>query len=149
MPVGRGVGNRMPSIDDLMRNHVSLEVECIDRLYLNGYVPKLQTGGQLVSFLREHLGQPIPSPVLLGELTRRFVKNVKDFVEEQGIAFIKFAHGERKDDVAKDLRRRSEVRDGVVFVGVAQEKARTFSGTKRKKKGYVGFDYSREKSVLR
>ena len=137
----------MPNIDELIREHVTLEVECIDRLYLNGYVPKLQTGGQLVTFLMEHLKQPIPSPALLGQLTGRFVASVKKYVEEKQIPLIKFAHGERKDDIANDLRRKSEVEDGVVFVGVAQEKALAFSAKKKEKKGYVGFDYSRGKSV--
>ena len=137
----------MPSIDELIREHVTLEVECIDRLYLNGYVPKLQTGGQLVTFLMEHLKQPIPSPALLGQLTGRFVASIKKYVEEKQIPLIKFAHGERKDDIANDLRRKSEVEDGVVFVGVAQEKALAFSAKKKEKKGYVGFDYSRGKSV--
>jgi hypothetical protein len=35
--------------------HVSLDVECLDRIYLNGYVPNLQVGGQVVSFMTAHL----------------------------------------------------------------------------------------------
>jgi len=137
----------MTNINELIRDHVTLEIECIDRLYLNGYVPTLQTGGQLVTFLMEHLNQPIPSPALLGKITQRFVQNVKSFVEEQKIPLIKFAHGERKDDIANDLRRKSEVQDGVVFVGVAQEKACAFSAKKKDQKGYVGFEYNRGKAV--
>jgi|GEM_PF-4440014 hypothetical protein len=49
----------MASIDELIREHVTLEVECIDRLYLIGYVPQLQTGGQLVNFLMNHLQQTV------------------------------------------------------------------------------------------
>jgi len=29
---------------------VTLEVECLDRIYLNAYVPNLQVGGQVVRF---------------------------------------------------------------------------------------------------
>jgi hypothetical protein len=41
-----------------------LEVECLDRIYLNAYVLILQVGGQIVGFLTEHLGNPVPSPAL-------------------------------------------------------------------------------------
>ena len=53
-----------PNIADIIRHHVSLEVRCIDRLYLHAYMPKLQTSGGLCYFLRDYLGNPIPSPAL-------------------------------------------------------------------------------------
>ena len=55
-----------PNIADIIRHHVSLEVRCIDRLYLNGYVPKLQSTGQLCAFLCDHLGNQIASPAAFG-----------------------------------------------------------------------------------
>lgn len=137
----------MPNIDELLRDHVTLEVECMDRIYLNGYVPKLQTGGQLVTFMLERLGKPIPSPSLLGKITQGFVGAVKQFAADNGIPLIKFEHKQRKDDIANELRAKRSVRDQVVFIGVAQEKARAFSGRKRDKTGFVGFDYQRDKSV--
>ena len=51
------------NINEVLEGHVSLEVHCADRLLLNAYVPKLQVGGQVVTFLTEHLGFPVPSPV--------------------------------------------------------------------------------------
>lgn len=137
----------MPNINDLLRDHVTLEVECLDRIYLNGYVPKLQTGGQLVRFMIERLGKPIPSPSLLGKITQGFVAAVKQFAQDNEIPLLKFEHKQRKDDIANELRAKRSVRDRVVFIGVAQEKAKTFSGRKREKKGYVGFDYQQDKSV--
>jgi hypothetical protein len=137
----------MPKINDLLRDHVTLEVECIDRLYLNGYIPNLQTGGQLVRFLMKGQGQPIPSPALLGKITQGFAASVKKFAEDNGAPLVKFKHGQRKDDIAKELRAKRPVKDEVVFIGVAQEKARTFSVRKREKNGYVLFDYERNKSV--
>lgn len=62
----------MPNVVQFIRDHVSLEVECVDRLYLNGYIPTLQTPGQLVWFLTRHRGHPIPSPKLLGDITQQF-----------------------------------------------------------------------------
>jgi hypothetical protein len=137
----------MANINDLLRDHVSLEVECIDRLYLNGYVSKLQTGGSLVRFLTDHLGQPIPSPVLLGQMTQRFVRAVKEFAQRKGIPIVKFKHDDRKDDIANEIRRKRRVRGGVVFIGVAQERAIAFVGHRNKTKGYVGFEYRRDKTV--
>ena len=32
----------MPNVETLLRDHVTLQVDCVDRLYLNGYVPSLQ-----------------------------------------------------------------------------------------------------------
>jgi hypothetical protein len=55
-----------PTVGEILADHVSLEVSCVDRIYVNGYVPKLQTSGQLVYFLSEHLGNPLASPALPG-----------------------------------------------------------------------------------
>lgn len=32
----------VPNIAELIKDHVTLEVDCVDRLYLNAYIPKLQ-----------------------------------------------------------------------------------------------------------
>ncbi|MFC1836795.1 hypothetical protein ACFL2Q_19075 [Thermodesulfobacteriota bacterium] len=100
-----------------------------------------------MKFLMHGRGHAIPPPALLGKITEGFRAAVKEFASDNGISVVKFEHGQRKDDIAKDLRARRPVTDEVVFVGVAQEKARTFSGRKRTKKGYVGFDYQQDKSV--
>ena len=34
----------MTTVAELLEGHVTLEVECVDRLYLNGHVPALATG---------------------------------------------------------------------------------------------------------
>ena len=47
------------SLPELLDGHVGLDVACLDRIYLNGYVPNLQVGGQVVTFLTEHLGYPV------------------------------------------------------------------------------------------
>lgn len=43
------------NINDVLDGHVSLEVECVDRLYLNAYVPNLQVGGQVVAFFTQRV----------------------------------------------------------------------------------------------
>src|SRR5881275_2283704 len=109
----------MANIAEILDGHVTLEVECVDRLYLNGYVPALATPGGLVSFLQDHLGKPIPSPAVLGQISSRFRDAVRAFAEARSIPLLTFVHGERKDDRANQLRRERPVRDEVVFIGVA------------------------------
>jgi len=134
-----------PNIYSIMRDHVSLTVSCIDRLYLHAYVPRLQTSGQLCYFLREHLGHPIPSPALFRPLHDRFVDSVASFAEREGIPLIHFQSGQRKDDVLVPYRQRFARREGVVLIGVAQEKMRSFKASKhRALKGGVRFDFSRQ-----
>jgi len=60
------------NINDVLEGHVSLDLDCVDRIDMNAYVPKLQVSGQVVTFLTEHLGFPIPSPVLLEKIGNRF-----------------------------------------------------------------------------
>jgi hypothetical protein len=133
----------MPNIPELLSGHVTLEVECLDRLYLNGYIGPLATSGGLVTFMREQLGKPIPSPVVLGQVTERFREAVKALAERQQIPIYQFAHGERKDDVANQIRQQRGVQDGIVFIGVAQEKAQAFQG----KKINGQFEFTRDKTV--
>jgi hypothetical protein len=64
-------GSMMPNIADIIRHHVSLEVRCIDRLYLHAYMPKLQTSGGLCYFLRDYLGNPIPSSAMITAPSQR------------------------------------------------------------------------------
>ncbi len=61
----------MPNVAEVIRGHVTLAVECVDRLYLNAYVPGLQRGPGVVAFLRQR-GQVIASPALFGEITNIF-----------------------------------------------------------------------------
>jgi hypothetical protein len=134
-----------PNIETIIRDHVTLTVDCIDRLYLNGYVPRLQTSGQLCWFLREHLGNPIPSPALFRPIHDRFTGQVAALAAEQGIPLVHFERGQRKDDVAAEYRARFTAAEGVVFIGVAQERASAFKARKLSgPQGGVAFDFSRQ-----
>ena len=134
----------MPNINDLLGDHVTLEVECLDRIYLNGYIPIMQLPGQLISFLVGHRKQKIPSPALLHQMTQKFVQDVKEYAEENEIPIVHFEHRQRKDDVAAQMWQKHPVKDGVVFIGIAQEKAYAFKGRKKDQKGHIGFEYSRQ-----
>jgi hypothetical protein len=121
------------SVAELVEGHVALEVESLDRIYLNGYVPNLQVGGQVVSFLVDHLGNPVPSPALFAKIGERFRAEVKDFAEAYDLPLIRFTRGDRKIEVVRPLlvKAERERRAGVVAVGVAQEFQNVFAGYKR------------------
>jgi hypothetical protein len=134
-----------PNIEPIIRDHVSLTTACIDRRDLNGYVPTLQTAGQRCWFLREHRGNPIPSPALFRPLHARFVGAVAAFADAHTIPVVHFERGHRKADVAAQQRARFTAAEGVVFSGVAQEKASAFKARKLVgSAGGVRFDFSRQ-----
>ena len=130
-------------INEILKDHVTLDIECIDRIYLNGYVPNLQTGGQLVRFLR-HRGYEIPSPAILSQMTTAYKAAVEAFACENGIPLFHFERGVRKDDVAAEYRKRQGEQEGVVFIGIAQERAYAYKARKRVAGKRVFFDYSRQ-----
>jgi hypothetical protein len=119
-----------PSVATILRDHVSLSSSCIDRLYLNGYAPKLQSSGQVCAFLCDHLGNRIPSPAAIRPLHDRFVQAVVTFAGQHQVPVVPFERGQRKDDVAAQHRARFHAAEGVVFIGVAQERQWSFKGTK-------------------
>jgi hypothetical protein len=119
------------SVADVISRHVKLEVEGIDRLYLNVYQPRLQSDKQVAAFFRYHRGQAVPSSALMGEMTRGFLRQVDDFVENQKLPVVTFKKGERKDEIAAEYRARFSQKEGIVFVGKAQEKAAVFRTEKR------------------
>jgi hypothetical protein len=82
-------------INDVLDGHVSLEIDWVDRLYLNAYVPNLQVSGQVVTFLTEHLGFPIPSPALLERIGNRFRREVKAFASERHIPILTLKEPDR------------------------------------------------------
>jgi hypothetical protein len=86
----------MANIPELLDGHVTLEVECPKRLYLNGYIGGLATPGGLVTFMPMQLGKRIPSPVVLGHVSEKFREAVKEQAELQQIPIYQFRHKERK-----------------------------------------------------
>jgi len=116
----------MPNIDAIIHQHVSLEVRCIDRVYLHAYMPKLQTSGGLCYFLHDYLGHPVPSPALLKPRHDRFVAAVQTFASDRHVPFVSFDRVDSKDALVAPYRARFTAREGVVVVGVAQEKMRSF-----------------------
>jgi hypothetical protein len=80
---------RVVTVNDVLDGHVVLDIECLDRIYLNAYVPILQTSSQAVAFLSGHLGFPFPSPVLFRQIGDRFRRAVVSFSEANEIPWVR------------------------------------------------------------
>jgi len=118
------------TISSLLSEHVSLRVRSVDRVFLAGYVPALQSDGLLVRFLNQRAGGTIPSPALLGKIGRAYVDDVNAFARTREIPVVRFTKDMVKEDVARPRMLDAE-RDGwsgVVMLGVAQEKAFAWRG---------------------
>ncbi len=121
------------TVNDVLDGHVGLDVECLDRIYLNGYVPNLQVGGQVVSFMTAHLGNPIPSPAIMEKIGTAFRTAVDRFAADNHIPVVRFGKHDRKIDVMRPyLARQARTgRSGVAAIGVAQEFQNVFASAKR------------------
>jgi len=128
------------SVCEVLRDHVVLESESIDRMYLNVYVPQLQRVGGVVWYLRGHLGQRFASTVTVAPKTDAFVRSIERFVADAEIDLVSFAKHERKDDITREYLQRFDADEGVLYVGRAQEKAWVVR-TERRRCARTGMTY--------
>ena len=121
------------TVNDALDGHVGLDVECLDRIYLNGYVPNLQVAGQVVSFMTAHLGNPIPSPAIMEKIGTAFRKAVDRFAADNKIPVVRFGKDDRKIEVMRPyLARQARTgRSGVAAIGTAQEFQNVFASVQR------------------
>jgi len=120
------------SAADVLADHVVWELECIDRMYLNLYVPKLMFANGIAYFFRDHRGQPFVSSALMDPMTKDFVRSIHRFIGDHGVDLVHFRKGERKDDIAHRYLAGHDGGEGVLFVGRAQEKTNVFRTQKRR-----------------
>ena len=116
---------------EVLDGHVSLEVESIDRMYLNLYVPQLQRELGVVGFFKQR-GFTFASGAVMQPITTAFLANIKTFVDHHGVDLVRFTAGERKDDIAQGYLEACDGTEQILFVGVAQEKARLWTTEKRR-----------------
>src|SRR6202140_376038 len=128
------------SVAEILKEHVTLEIESIDRMYLNVYIPQLQREGGVASFFRFHRGHPFASSVLMDPISKAFIGTMERFAKEQKIPVVTFRKGERKDDIAAAYRKRWGREEGVVLIGKAQEKTPVFR-TERRRNEKTGGTY--------
>jgi hypothetical protein len=100
-------------------------------MYLNVYVADLQHEQGVACFLRYHRGHPVASSALLDPISKAFIANIEAFVRRNEVPLLSFAKGERKDAVAAQYRAAFTEKEGVLFVGKAQEKTWVFRTEKR------------------
>jgi hypothetical protein len=120
------------SVAEILNQHVTFELECIDRMYLNVYVPSLQCESGVVKFFRSHRGHPFASSALMDPMTRSFVAGMERFAKQEQIPVVQFRKGQRKDDVMAEHLARFDRPEGVVMLGKAQEKTPVFRTQKRR-----------------
>jgi len=123
------------SAGDVLCDHVVFELESIDRLYCNLYVPQLQRAEGIVGFIRGHLGRPIASTAVIAPMSRDFTARLRAFADQGGIPRLDFARGQRKDEVMHEHLAAFQAAgrtEGVLFIGRAQEKNTVFRTEKRR-----------------
>jgi hypothetical protein len=123
------------TVSDVVAEHTVFQIECIDRMYLNVYVPGLQYAAGIVGYVHQQLGLPMASTAPLGKITDAFSAAMHRFARDQAVPWVDFVKGERKDDVMhRHLAgfRAAGRTEGVLFIGRAQEKANLFRTEKRR-----------------
>ena len=128
------------SVAEVLAEHVTLEVEGIDRMYLNVYVPGLQREQGVVSFFRFHRGHQFVSSALMDPVSKDFVAALEKYARQEKVPVIQFRKGQRKDDIAAEQRKKFKKAEGVVFIGKAQEKTPVFR-TERRRNEKTGVSY--------
>ena len=129
------------SVAEILGQHVTLEVESIDRMYLNAVVPMLQSERGIAWFFKEGRGHRFASSALMAPMTEAFVQSIERFAEAEKLDVVLFEKKRRKDEVAAEYRSRFTDEEGLLFVGKAQEKVSVFR-TERRKNPNTGATYA-------
>jgi hypothetical protein len=132
-PAARAADRAVVTAAEMVAGHVRLDISCLDRVYLNGYVAKLQTPGGVVWFFHDHRGKPIVSPALFEPIGEKFRRDVRAWAEADGIPVIRFRAGERKADVMAPYLQAAAAagQSQVVAIGCAQEFQLVWTARKR------------------
>jgi hypothetical protein len=124
----------------LLRDHTRLTCRSVDRIFLQGYVPGLQSPGQVARFLLRR-GFPFPSSAALGQIGDRYVDDIKRWAKVEGVPIHYFKKGEKKEAIAEP-RLEAAAKEGgegrVALLGIAQEKASAWRSWKAKEQKYAG-----------
>ena len=134
----------MLTVKEVLRDKIDLDIECVDRVYLNGYVKYLQMAGGVINFIRGQRNWPIPSPQMMKKISQAFREDVKQFAAERNIPIITFKKQDKKEEVAKEHLEQFEGQSGVVLIGKAQEKALGYKARATRRGKRVWFEYSRQ-----
>jgi hypothetical protein len=122
----------MLTVKEVLQDKVDLDIECVDRVFLNGYVKYLQMPGGVVNFIRHK------------KMSQAFRQEVERFAADQGIPLIGFKKNDDKAEVAQEHLTQFQGQSGVVLIGKAQEKANGYKARRVDRGTKVWFEYSRQ-----
>jgi hypothetical protein len=144
----------MADYSTLLRDRVTLAVRSVDRIFLQGYVPHLQTPGWCARFLREQRGFRYPSSKAFGEVGKAYEAAIRNFARENAIPVIRFAKGDKKEEIARPYLEAAAAGGGrgtVALIGVGQEKAsawRSWTGKRRDQHGRPLQEWGRQMTFV-
>jgi hypothetical protein len=120
------------TVNDVLDGQVQLDLDCLDRLYLHGYLAQLQVGGQVIQFL-QHRGYPVPSPACLQQIGEAFRRRVASFAGANHIPVVPLKAADRNIEVRRPYLEAAAAtgRSQVAAIGVAQEVQRVFISRQR------------------
>jgi hypothetical protein len=99
---------RVVTVNEVLAGHTVLDLESLDRIYLNGWVNGLQVAGQVVRFLHNHRGMPIASPAVFEQIGTRFRHGMERFARTNHIPWVRLAKGAQgRGDAALPAARRA------------------------------------------
>ena len=119
------------TVADVLSDHVTFEAECIDRMYLNVWQPRLAYGGGVAGFFTGHRGNVYASTALMDPMSKAFVADIRHFIAARGLELVHFGKGQRKDEVTQRMLADFTGSDGVLSAGRAQEKPNVWRTQRR------------------
>ena len=130
--VSLSVPERVVTVNDVLDGHAALDLDCLDRLYLHGYLSQLQVGGQVIQFLT-HRGFKVYSAACLQQIGDAFRRRVASFAEANHIPVVTLKAADRNIEVMRPYLNRAAAsgRSQVAAIGTAQETQRVFLARKR------------------
>jgi hypothetical protein len=138
----------------LLRDHTTLSCRSVDRFFLQGYVPRLQSVGQICRFLRWQRRFPIPSSAAFGKIGEGYARDVHRFAADNDVPVVHFKKGESKEAEARPLIDQAAAQGGdgkVVLIGIAQEKAsvwRSWPTKGQEKRPHPHMEWSRQMAFV-
>jgi hypothetical protein len=124
------------TVAEVLNNHVVFELECIDRMYLNVMVPRLQREQEVAAFFRFHRGHRFASSALMEPISKDFVARMQQYADQYQVPVVPFDEapykGRKKDDITQEFIARQGAKEGVMFLGKAQEKTRVCRTERRR-----------------
>ncbi|MGH2690375.1 MAG: hypothetical protein ACRDKW_16440 [Actinomycetota bacterium] len=140
----------MTDYASLLRDRTTLTCRCIDRIFVQGYVPRLQSVGQVCTFLHDVKGFAIPSSAAFGKIGDAYVKEIHRYAEAEAIPVVYFTKGQNKEELARGLLEAAPD-DGtakVLLLGIAQEQAfvwRSWKAKGHERAGHPHMEWGRQK----